>query len=58
MTDEQINIAVAECCGLFRLAPLRRTARKGEDDPKGVVLWYCSENHGGAKTLGKWEEGA
>jgi hypothetical protein len=50
MTDEQINIKIAELCGLFRIAPLKRTTRKGNDDPNGVVLWYCSEDHGGAKT--------
>lgn len=50
MTDEQINIKIAELCNLFRIAPLKRTTRKGNDDPNGVVLWYCSEDHGGAKT--------
>lgn len=50
MTDEEIRIAIAEACGLFRTKPLRRTTRKGTDDPNGVRLWYCSEHMGGAAT--------
>lgn len=50
MTDEEINIAIAEACGLFRLKPLRRTTRKGIPSPDGVRLWYCESHHGGAAT--------
>ena len=49
MKEEKQRIAIAEICGLFRLAPLKRTTRKGNDDPNGVKLWYCVENFGGAK---------
>ena len=48
MTDEQIRIAIADFCGLFRIEPLRRETRKGKQDPNGVILRYCSEHHGGA----------
>jgi hypothetical protein len=50
MSPEARRIAIAEACGLFRIMPLRRTTRKGMPDPNGVVLWYCSEHHGGAAT--------
>jgi hypothetical protein len=50
MTPEQKQIAIAEACNLFRLAPLKRTNRRGKDDPNGVRLWYCDEDHGGAKS--------
>jgi len=50
---EKINIKIAESLGLFDLMPLKRTTRKGKDDPNGVVLWYCSEHHGGAATYDK-----
>ena len=49
MKEEKQRIAIAEICDLFRLAPLKRTTRKGNDDPNGVKLWYCVENFGGAK---------
>jgi hypothetical protein len=49
MTEEQQRIAIAEACGLFRLAPLKRTTRKGDVTPNGVKLWYCIEDFGGAK---------
>jgi hypothetical protein len=48
MTDEEIRIAIAEACGLFRIAPLKRTTRRMKDDPNGVRLWYCDHHHGGA----------
>lgn len=41
MTPEEINIACAELIGLFKIKPLRRTTRRGKEDPNGVVLWYC-----------------
>lgn len=50
MTNEQIRIKIAESLGLFRTMPLKRTTRRGNEDPKGVKLWYCSEHHGGAAT--------
>lgn len=53
MTEEEINIAIAEACGLFKIEPLRRTTRKGKTDPNGVVLWYCEEHHGGAATYAR-----
>ena len=53
MTDEEINIAIAETLGLFKIQPLRRTTRKGKLDPSGVVLWYCEEHHGGAATYAR-----
>ncbi len=53
MNVEDQIIAVANHIGLFRIAPLKRTTRKGKEDPKGVVLWYCSEHHGGAATWDK-----
>ncbi len=53
MTQEQKRIKIAEECGLFRILPLKRTTRKGKDDPNGVVLWYCSEHMGGAATYDK-----
>jgi len=53
MTEEEINIAIAEACDLFKIEPLRRTTRKGKPDPNGVVLWYCEEHHGGAATYAR-----
>ena len=53
MTQEQKRIKLAEAAELFRIMPLRRTTRKGKDDPNGVVLWYCSEHMGGAATYNK-----
>lgn len=53
MTHDEINIAIAEACGLFKIEPLRRTTRKGKLDPNGVVLWYCEEHHGGAATYAR-----
>lgn len=50
MTLEAQRIAIAQARGLFRIMPLKRTTRKGKDDPAGVVLWYCDEHHGGAAT--------
>lgn len=50
MTNEQIRIRIAESLGLFRIMPLKRTTRRGNDYPNGVKLWYCSEHHGGAAT--------
>jgi len=29
---------------------LRRTTRKGNESPDGVLLWYCEDHHGGAGT--------
>ena len=48
MKPEQQRITIANAVGLFRIEPLKRVTRKGKDDPKGVVLWYCEEHHGGA----------
>lgn len=50
MTPEAQRIAIAEACGLFKLAPLRRTTRRGTVAPDGARLWYCEEHHGGAVT--------
>jgi hypothetical protein len=52
-TQEQKRIKLAEAAELFRIMPLKRTTRKGKDDPNGVVLWYCSEHMGGAATYNK-----
>lgn len=49
MSPEKQRIAIAAACNLFRIAPLKRTTRKGKDDPLGVRLWYCDNDHGGAK---------
>lgn len=53
MTPEAQRIAIAEACGLFRIAPLRRTTRKGKECPDGVLLWYCEEHHGGCGTYAR-----
>lgn len=44
MTKENQHIAIAEANGLFRLKPLRRTTRKGDESSSGVVLWYCDSH--------------
>ena len=49
MDKEKQRIKIAEACGLFRLAPLKRTNRNGKDNPLGVRLWCCIEDYGGAK---------
>lgn len=53
MNKEEQRIKIAEACGLFRIAPLKRTNRKGKDDPFGVCLWYCDSDHGGVKEYAK-----
>jgi hypothetical protein len=53
MTPEEQRIAIAEALGLFRIKPLRRTTRKGNESLDGVVLWHCSEHMGGAATYDK-----
>jgi len=50
MKNEEINVAIARVVDLERLAPFKRYTRKGEECPNGVVWYYCSEDHGGAKT--------
>jgi hypothetical protein len=50
LTNEEIRIKIAESLGKFRIKPLKRTTRKGKDDPNGVRIWYCDEHHGGAAT--------
>lgn len=52
-TDLELNIKIAEKCGLARILPLKRTTRKGKEDPNGVKLWYCDQHHGGAA---EWAE--
>jgi hypothetical protein len=49
MTPEKQRIAIAEACGLNRLAPFRRFTRTGKKSPHGVVIKYCEEAHGGAE---------
>lgn len=44
MNEEKQQIAIAKAHGLFRLKPLRRTTRKGKEDPEGVVLWFCESS--------------
>lgn len=53
MNKEEQRIKIAEACGLFKIAPLKRTNRKGKDDPFGVCLWYCDSDHGGVKEYAK-----
>ncbi len=53
MTPESQRIAIAEASGLFRIMPLKRTTRRGKDDPSGVELWYCEHHHGGAAEYAK-----
>ena len=50
ITDEQIRIEMARLRGLFKHEPLRRTTSRGQEHPKGSVLWYCEEHHGGEAT--------
>lgn len=56
MTDEQMRIAIAEACDLFKFKPLRYATRKGrllEPGEKGVRLMYCS---GGTNGWEDWED--
>lgn len=49
MTDEEINLAIAEALGI----EIERRTRRGKPDPNGVQLCYLIEHHGGVATWRK-----